>query len=221
MAVRPSMAALILELRGLTDASIGEATVNGITFWDDDQLQSILDSYRNDIVDVQLLPVAQRVAGSTVYKRYYFPEEVGNFIESDFTITDENGFSLTGWTYTAGTRYILFSSDHANQPVYMTGAAYNIRLAAAKVWLTKASHRTTLIDWKAGGQTFAEDQEYQHCMQKFAEFAGPGGMANVIPGLPAVSGSVRLKRNGYATQPDLVEVFPPTTGAVDNGGPVA
>lgn len=221
MAVRPSMAAIILELRALTDASLGETTVNGITFWDDDQLQAILDQYRVDILDVALQPAAQRVAGSTGYLRYYFPSDLGFFIEEDFAVTDDQGNPLTGWTYTPNTRHILFDSDHGGDTVLMTGYAYNLRLAAAKVWLTKASHRTALIDWKAGGQTLSEDQEYQHCMQKFNEFAGPNGISAVVPGLPASNGSTRLKKTGYVTQTPLTDIYPKGTEPPDLNGPVA
>lgn len=223
MAVRPSLAAIILELRALTDANIGETVVNGITFWDDDQLQLILDQYRIDVLDQELHPAAQRVAGTTGYLRYYFPADIGFFVEEGFSITDADGYPLTGWTYVPGTRHILFDTDHGGDTVLMTGSAFNLRLAAAKVWLMKAGHRTALIDWKAGGQTLSEDQEYQHCMAKFNEYAGSSGIGAVVPGLPASTGSIRLKRTGYAGQQPttLGDIYPKGTEPPDLNGPVA
>lgn len=209
MAVRPSMADIILQLRGLTDATLGETTVNGIDYWDDEQLQAILDYYRVDALDVPLLPASQLINGSVVYLRYYFPDDMMSTLETDFILRDSNGTQVVSWSYAPGTRYVLFAANQLANTITLTGNSYNLRKAAARVWLTKASQRSQLIDWKAGGQTMSEDQEYQHCMLKFQEFAGAEGIGGLIPGIPSGSRSVRLKREGYTPRAeDLIKATP-------------
>lgn len=222
MTVRSTMNDILLELRGLTDATNGETTVDGVDFWTDEQLQAILDAYRTDALDLALVPAAQKVAGNTAYLRYYFPDNLATTVEPDFTITDSEGNVLSNWTYTKGTRYILFASDQSADSRLITCNAYNLRKSAARVWLTKASQRTALIDWKAGGQTLSEDQEYQHCMEKFAEFAGPGGISELLPGVSNGTGAVRLTKAGSAyKQNQLVNTFPLGNEINLSNGPMA
>jgi len=209
MAARSSMAGIILDLRGLTDATLGETTVNGIDYWDDEQLQAILDNYRIDALDTPLLPAGQLINGTTVYLRYYFPDELSSTLEDGFTLRDSNGTQVVSWSYVPGTRYVLFASDQLANTITLTGNSYNLRKAAARVWLTKASQRSQLIDWKAGGQSMSEDQEYQHCMLKFQEFAGAEGVGGLIPGIPSGSRSIRLSRQGYTPRTqDLTDATP-------------
>lgn len=176
MAARPGMTTLIQRLRSLTDAAEGQTEVNGVSYWTDDQLQDILDLYRRDVLDVALEPVSLYEAGTLVTKRFYLPNMVGRFIEDDPTVlqvVDTLGNEVSGYTADFAGRLFLFESDQrANPNLFVRCRTFDIEAAAAHVWLEKAGHRASLIDWRAGGQTLSEDQEYQHCMDQYKHYSG-------------------------------------------------
>lgn len=175
MAARPGMTKLIQELRRRTDTSEDQTTINGVSYWTDDQLQDILDLYSRDVLDVALVPVPLYEAGVLVTKRFYVPNNVGQFIEDDpsvLQIVDNFGNEATGYTFDVVRRLVLFDSDAGHTPYYLRARTFDMIEAAATVWLEKAGHRASLIDWRAGGQTLSEDQEYQHCLQQYEKLVG-------------------------------------------------
>lgn len=223
MTVRASMAQFILDLRRMTDASALEVKVNDVQYWTDQQLQDILDGYRTDVLDLAMIPAAQKAAGSTVYYRYYFPDNVGSQIEYDptvFSIVDENGNPAPTYTYNPGDRYITFSADTTGVTYLLRCRFFNMRTAAARVWFDKAGLRVQLIDWKAGGQSLNEDQEYQHCMQMFELYSGTDGVNAILPGTGR-TGSRRLKKVGYSGQNNSTVQYYPTGTEPGISGPIA
>lgn len=222
MPVRESMLGFIKELRRMTDASSTETFVDGVQYWTDDQLQTILDMYRRDVLDVTLLPAYQKEAGSNVTYRYYIPDTVGTWIENDplyLQVLDENGNVLTDYTYDTSNRYILFNSNTDGAIRLLRCRFFDLRLAASRVWFDKAGHRVALIDWKAGGQSLNEDQEYQHCMQMFELYSGGDGVKSILPntGSRAVR---RLRKVGYGTFDSRTDYYP--TGTEESiTGPIA
>lgn len=213
MAVRNGMVNHILELRRMTDASATEVKINNVQYWTDDQLQSILDVYRHDVLDLSLLPASQREAGTDVTYRYYIPDEVGAWIENDatvFSVVDENGVAQTDYTYDGINRYILFSANTSGATRLLRCRFFDMRLAAARVWFEKAGHRVALIDWKAGGQNLNEDQEYQHCMAMFVAYSGSGGVKSIMP-TTGVGSSKRLRKVGYGTTDSPAGYYPTGT----------
>lgn len=199
-AIRSGMVYLILLLRSLTDAQIGETTVNNLAYWTDHQLQQILDLYRTRHVQIPLTPIPQTVGGQTVYYLYEFPHYVDNpeyATDSPFfSVTNKNGDVLTDYTYEVGTNYITFDGDQEQGERYLTVSCYNLRLAAARVWSEKGAQRAALVDWKAGGQTLNEDQEYQHCMSMVNYFLGTTSKS-ALYGNFRTGGLVTLRKAGY------------------------
>lgn len=213
MAVRSGMESFILELRRMTDASANEVSVNGVQYWTDDQLQSILDAYRHDVLDLALIPASQREAGSDVVYRYYIPNEVGSWIENDPTVLSvvtDDGDTAPTYTYDSTNRYFLFAADTGGATMLLRCRFYDMRLAAARVWFEKAGHRIQLVNWKAGGQSLAEDQEYQHCMEMFKLFSGGDGIKSVLPGT-GVGGTRRLRKVGYGSFNSPIGYYPSGT----------
>lgn len=197
--VRAGMIPLIIELRSLTNTAMGDTTINDIPYWSDYQLQGILDRNATQHIDVQLIPIPQYGSSSTEYFKYKIPDEVGKWIETgaSLSVVDQQGVSVAH-TIDTVQGYVTFSSNTDGEDYFIRCTSYNMRLAAARVWLDKASHRVELIDWKAGGQTLDEDQAYQHCLERAAYFAGSSGLSGVLTGRSA-GGVIRLKKVGYGT----------------------
>lgn len=181
---RSTMTELISQLRVMTEASASTETVNGVLYWTDDQLQSILDRHSTYWNRLALVPLRAVAAGNVAqYRIYPFPLEVGQWIERDgntlaLSIQDSNGnIILVGAgdddiSIDYDKRQVVFNSDTSGQIYYMTATSYNLYAAAAEVWQTKASLRTSLIDWRSDNHSLKEDQEYQHCMEQYTLYSG-------------------------------------------------
>src|SRR5574341_1094503 len=198
MPVRSGMTKIILELRRMTDTSDGEVTVNGVSYWSDQQLQDILDQHRLDVLDVELVSKPLQTNGVTEWKRYYIPDGVGRFIEYDsavpdtsiFDIVNSLGVSAAGYTVDLLSKSIVFTANTGGITYFLRGRTYLIYGSAAQVWFEKAGHRTALINWTAGLQQLEEDLEYQHCMAMYKEYNSRGGLRSVV-----------LTKRGYALGP--------------------
>lgn len=174
MAARPGMTDLISDLRLKTDTSPDEVSVNGVSYWTDDQLQDILDQHRQD-VDVQLVAYPRYESGELLTKIYYIPNKVLTTLENDpsvLEIVDRYGNAATGYTVDLSGRKVTFDADTGGTAYWLRGRQFDVDYAAADVWAAKASHRAALVDWRAGGQTLYEDQEYQHCLEREKFYRG-------------------------------------------------
>lgn len=183
MAARAGMVDLLLEVRRMTDTSETDTLINGVQYWTDDQLQDILDQHRAEVIDEPLLLVGYRESGITVYKKYFIPNTVGKYVETVasgadvFSIVDTLGDPAPSYTVDLNAQIVTFDATTGGQSYYLRCRRYDVRAAAAQVWLDKASHRFALIKWKAGAHTLDEDLEYQHCLemhQKYSAFRGVG-----------------------------------------------
>lgn len=194
MAARSGMASLILELRGFTDTKEQDVEVNGVAYWTDEQLQNVLDLYRKDVLDAELVSVPLMVNGVTEWTRYYIPLAIGHYLETDatpgaFSIVDVVGAAAPSHTVDIRAMTVVFNANTNGLEYFLRGRTYDVRAAAAHVWFMKAGHRAELIEWKAGGHTLSEDQEYQHCLEMYRLYSSFRGI-----------GVTRLVRRGYSAQ---------------------
>ena len=191
MTARPGMERIILEIRAHTDTHENEVEVNGVIYWTDDQIQQVLDNHRKDVRGLQLTAFSEYENGSTVYKRYYFPNELGRWVERDdtpdtFSVVDGVGVAAPEHTIDYDGRLVIFSNTTLGREYFIRARVFDTSSAIADIWLMKAGQRAELINWRAGGQNLQEDEEYQHCMEQYRLYSGLLGIH-----------SIRLKRIGY------------------------
>lgn len=84
MAARAGMVSLIATLRGMTETAENDTTIGSLTFWTDDQLQSILDRH-SFYVSEQLESFPEIEAGSYTYKKYFLPQLPHPYFEGSAT----------------------------------------------------------------------------------------------------------------------------------------
>jgi len=143
MTARTGMANLIADLRGLTDAGTADWTSGTVVYWDDDQLQNVLDRNRIDLYFSAINPIAQTVSGgSTVYTEYraqYVNIESGT---AAMYLQDAIGATVPATNYTMDYRRgaFTFTADQGGTIYYLTGRAYDLYGAAADVWSMKAAN---------------------------------------------------------------------------------
>lgn len=189
MAIRAGMVEVIAELRRMTDTSENDTTVNGVTYWTDEQLQTILDQRRQYVDNAPLLAVPEVLDSVTTWTRYHMPIVSGVWErDTAFQVVNASGEDAPAHTIEYDAGVILFAATTDGRTYYVRGRVYNLNRAAAQVWLEKAGHRATLIRWKAGTHTLDEDLEYQHCLEMYTKYSSASGI-----------GTTRMSKQGYSS----------------------
>ena len=180
MTVRATMADLILDLRGLTDASTSDYTAGGVTFWTDQQLQDILDGRVVSMHFAELGAIPEYANGVYTYKEYVLP--LGN-VEGGtaLTIMDNVGVAqgTALWSFDRNRGVITFTNDQAAAPRFATGKSYNVNLAAADVWRKKAAHYAVAYDVSTDNHSLKRSQLVAQAKEQMKYFEAMGGASSV------------------------------------------
>lgn len=186
MAIRTGMTTLIARLRQMCEAGVSDYTLNGKTYWLDDDLQARLDEHRRRVIGAVLIARPTYEMGEYVYLNYEIPRGIGSAVEgisTAFRVYDSAGNTVSSDDYTLNERdlTITFDADTEGATYYWDGYAYAIRDAARDIWLDKAAHVSGAIDFSADGHRFDREALYQHCMSQakvygYSEANAGGGM---------------------------------------------
>lgn len=175
MATRTGMANLIAELRVLTDTvDITNDALVDFGIWTDEALQAVLDmTCKSFLNDIPLIPTTN-LDNETL--RYHIPLPANSWVEQDGTLTflvDSTGtVVLDSHTIDYNTNTVVFDADTNGIEYNLRGVAYAMYDAAADVWQKKMSLRSSMIHVKAGSHTLHEEQEYEHCKERYMFFKG-------------------------------------------------
>lgn len=161
---REGMADIILQVRQMAASGTAEYTLGTATFWDDDQIEQVLDRHRTDLVRHRIASEPSYIgSGSVTYTRHR--SEWGNIEEGTafFIIEDSVGDNRSTATYTADYRtgVIDFTSDQKGTALYLTARSYDIYAAAGELLEDWAAHESRCFDFNADGQSFRVSQKAQ------------------------------------------------------------
>lgn len=173
---RDTMAALIEQLRGLADAGTADWTNGTAVFWDEDQLQQVLDRHRVDISREELLAVPQYGTAGAVYY-YEYRSAFRNLEETDggslvLTIQDSEGntVALAGWSADYARGIVTFTADTGGVARYLNARSFDLNAAAADAWRVKASNAAKLYDFSTDNHNLRRSQYMEHCLKMAAHF---------------------------------------------------
>lgn len=178
MAVRTGMANVIKQLRSLTNAGSSEYTVDGVTYFIDQQLQDELDQDRTQWYDVVLNAVPRRTASSVTYLDYVIPDDIGDWFEEDATdsgwqLKDGSSNYITqsgNYTVSYRAKQITLTVDALGAARFLDCRTYDLYCTAARIWRMKAGFEQRAINWSNGqGINIQANQRYLHCVER-AEF---------------------------------------------------
>lgn len=173
---RTTLAQLRNELRGLTEAGTADYTLGTISFWDDDQMDTVLDRHREDFIFESLIPYPVQVAGgSTDYFEYR--TERRNFEQTSggttvFYIQDASGSVVGTANYSADylRGIVTFTADTSGSSRYFTGRSYDLNAAAGDIWRKKAAHYFSAFSFATDNHRVDRQQIYDHCVQMAESF---------------------------------------------------
>jgi hypothetical protein len=179
MTARTGMANLIAELRGMTEAGTADYTVGSSAYWDDDQMQNILDIHRKDIIFEPLKAYSTQIAGGSLDYRDY--RSMFGFYEATtggtavFYVQDATGAVAGTANYTPDYRrgQVVFNSNQVGTIYYLTGRSYDLEAAAADIWRRKAAHYApTAFNFSTDNHSISREQVYSHCLEMANYYAG-------------------------------------------------
>ena len=171
---RTGMTNLISLLRDYGVAGTSDYTLGTVSYWADDQLQTVLDRHKMTVSREQLQTVKSYNAGTLQYKEYR--SQYGNYEETSggtaiFEIEDSVGSTIgtANWSMDYVNGILTFAADTAGTPYYLSGYSYDVHAAAADVWRTKAGHHSTSFDFSTDnmsvkrGQLIKNDMDMANC----------------------------------------------------------
>lgn len=181
MTVRAGLEPLVVRLREMTEAGDEDYAIAGVTYWTGEQLQSVLDGHRTDIIRDYLEPRYEYNGGTLEYHDYLTPHR--NLEESasgapawevEDAAGNTIGTALYSVNYEAGV--IRFANDTEGSALYLMARSYNLNRAAAELWEKKAAHAAKGYAFTADGATFHREQVYEHCLKMAEHYRGKSGM---------------------------------------------
>jgi hypothetical protein len=145
-----------------------EFTVGDMTFWDNDQVQRVLDRHRFDFVREELLKVEKYIGGGSVENYEYRSKH--SWLESTdggsavFVVEDSLGADIGTALWSADYKrgVITFAADTGGTTYYLTGRRYDINAAAADVARQTANYYAKSIDLSTDGHRLNRSQLREH-----------------------------------------------------------
>ena len=167
MALRTGMNNLIKRVRALTD-SPSAYTDTSTPYWADVDLQDILDSNAQLIIDDPLIWRPQVIGGGTVNyfvaNAHYRDLEEATSGTVRWIVRDSVGAEYGTANYTPDYRQgqIRFTTNRGGTAYYLTAYTYDIHAAAADVWLERLANFADWYKFSADNQTFDRNQAFDH-----------------------------------------------------------
>lgn len=187
MTVRAGMESIIQRLRHMGQAGMEDYTVVDMIYWSDDHVQDILDNSRKRVTSASLRAEPQYINGTDEYKRYVLDLNPRAYMiegtaggTAVFRVADSNGTAVSGYTWNENDLSVTFTADTDGSAYYLSGYAYDLNKAARELWLMKASHAYTAVNFSADGHRFDREKIYDHCMQMVTFYERQGGGAATV-----------------------------------------
>lgn len=159
---RIGMASLIQELRNLAQAGIADYVLNSVTYWTDDQLQSILD---NGQVQNYKIPLVYITDSSTGYRLPSARIERAG-VSSGFSLIGANGNEVNTVLYSVNydSSVLTFTTAQNGASYRLNYRSYNLHRAVADVWGIKAGYYADMVSWASDNHRVDLGKQYDNAI---------------------------------------------------------
>lgn len=179
---RAGLSELITFVRANAAVGTADYTVNGASYWTDDQIQDALMKWHSRYNQVPLLTYPETDTGNnTVYKNY--APKYGRYFEGTasgspyWLITDSQGSVISPSTYNVNstTGQVVFHNNQAGSARFLTAYAYRPEMTISDIWSFKAAHLTA-YDFSSNDQTFNRSQLFDQALKMAQRWRDLGGI---------------------------------------------
>jgi len=170
---RSGMSALRDELRGMTNAGTLDYTNGTLSYFSDNQLDTIFDKHSVHFVyeEIECVNPARISNNVLVYTEYplgfdHVEQSTGG--TAIFIIQNNTGGTVSASDYTVDYTkgLVTFASDTLGVDYYVTGWAYDINAAAAEVYQMKANSVAGNFDFSTDNHSIKKSQVYDHYIKQ-------------------------------------------------------
>jgi hypothetical protein len=163
-------------LRGMVQAGTADFSLGTANYWDDDQLDVVLDQNRKDYTHVQMIPEPTvGVGGTSLWYEYgatddYLEQTSGG--SAIFYIQDGTGATVgtAEWSADYIRGDIEFTTDKGGSVFYWTGRSYDLNAAAANIWRKKAGYYFNSFSFSTDNHKVDRGVIYKHCIEMAESF---------------------------------------------------
>lgn len=174
---RTGMNTLISTIRGMCNLGTNDYILGTITYWSDDQVQTVLDRHKITVIEDELVELANTITGGSVeYK--VFHSHFGNFEETTggtaiFTIEDSTGANIGTGNYTIdyANGIVTFGADQAGSARYLSGYSYDLYSSAADIYRMKAGAYAEAVNFKTDNMSVNRGDAIKQCLQMAQQYA--------------------------------------------------
>lgn len=140
------MGYLIENLRGLTACGSADYTVNSVSYWSDNLLQSELDKTQIKYYQADMEYRDYTLGGTLQVLDYYLGV---NNLENSITVYDVNWNEIgtADYTFDAQKGLVTFATNTKGSAYYWSGYGYDLNEAASNVWNQKSAHFAGKVNW--------------------------------------------------------------------------
>lgn len=186
MTARTGMSSIITDVRAMVNAGTADYTVGAVAYWTDDQIQAVLDQYREDQREPLRLE-EQYTGGSVIYKEFYFSSPWVERLESGtvaWRVETSDAGTVAGtadYAVNYSARNITFNADQAGTAWYLYRRTFDVNRAAAHIWRQKASYYANAYDVSTDNhslkrsQLVAQARDMVKYYEREAQRQNPGG----------------------------------------------
>lgn len=182
MSYRDGMGPAVNRLRLECNAGTVDFTVNGTSYFTDDQLALELDRYAIYLTNVMLIPAPKLLNGQYQYFDFVIPAEVGRDFEqagttSKFTVKDLGGVTIPSSQYSVNydNRIISFTTDQKAVYRILDIMSFDMYKSCAEVYRQKANLVAHKIDWSSDNMRINASMLYKQYMEMADEYEAKAG----------------------------------------------
>lgn len=173
---RSTLADLIQTVRTLTYAGQTEYSIGTANYWDDVQIQIMLDRHRLDLWRVPMCAIPQQTTGgSLLYYRYsseYSDLEATAGGTAIFQIQNSIGdvSGTAAWTADYARGFVTFAADQRGTAYYLTARTYDLYGTASELLRAWAAREKLSYDIAPDNQSFRHNQKVKQLREMADEY---------------------------------------------------
>lgn len=180
---RSTLAELRGVLRGMVDAGTADYTVGTATYWDDNQLDTVLDRHRKDYKFEQM--TANPIVGTGGTSLWYeYETNVTNLEQTSggtaiFWIQDGTGATVGTANYSVDylRGVVEFTADKGGSVFYYNARSYDLNACAADIWRKKAAHAAQGFSFTTDNHKVDRNQVYKHYVEMAEMYEAMGAQS--------------------------------------------
>jgi hypothetical protein len=143
----------------MTVTGTADYSIATVTYWSDDQLQTVLDNHRADVQFYPLTVTPWQMAGSVTYREYHSGlQDIEQGTVTYLQTSAGSSVGTSGYSVDYARGIVTFTANQVGTAYYITTRTYDLYGAAAEVWQNKAAQVAQRFDFSTDNHSIKASQ---------------------------------------------------------------